>query len=228
MAHDLGNQSVDALAKYDGAKQQLAAGTKQLKDLEATQFKIDLDAARGKKQLDATDEAVRTLSASVAKLAVEIPQIKADSQAKINNAAAVQNLDLRASATKIGLPDPGNTFLATAGPVASAVTGEVDNLTPWRYNFNKPSPTAPPPLRTQAAADFSAADHARDILQSGGRLADNEAEHIRHVAEVMSGHAVKSDQILETLKAILATQTSRDDAFSRDLRELKSQFDNRK
>lgn len=224
MAHTIGNQTgAPEFAKYDGAKQQLAGAQTEFKKLEETQFKVDSNAERGKKQQDATYEAVRTLSASVAKHAVEISQMKADAAAKLNNNAATQNLDLRDAAIKAHLPDPGNIFKATAGVATSAATATMDNPTPWRYDFNKPPPAAPRPPIEQARADFNAADHAKDILQSGGKLANNEAEYIRHIAEVMSGQSVKSDQVLATLKALMTTQNNRDEAFQRELANLTSQ-----
>jgi len=212
-----------AWAKYDDAKNQVANGKKELRALEESQFKIDLNAERGKKQLDATEEAVRKLSASVEELTRTLPQMQADAAAKINNAAAVQNLDLRSSAIKAGLPDPGNIFPATARPVGSSAPAPTVNPTPWRYNFSPHATSTAPSATTQAQGDFAAAEHAQIVLQSGGKLAANEMEHIRHLAEVMSGHAVSSNQVLATLKSMMATQQAREAAFQRELAALSAQ-----
>jgi len=223
LVHDVGSQSVSAWAKYDDAKNQVANGKKELRALEESQFKIDLNAERGKKQLDATEEAVRKLSASVEELTRTLPQMQADAAAKINNAAAVQNLDLRSSAIKAGLPDPGNIFPATARPVGSSAPAPTVNPTPWRYNFSPHATSTAPSATTQAQGDFAAAEHAQIVLQSGGKLAANEMEHIRHLAEVMSGHAVSSNQVLATLKSMMATQQAREAAFQRELAALSAQ-----
>ncbi|MGA2869582.1 MAG: hypothetical protein ABSF34_10535, partial [Verrucomicrobiota bacterium] len=76
-----------ALEKYQGAKNQIADSTKELDRLDKSQFDVDLNAERGKKQLDATDDSIRTLSKSVSELSAEIPHLKADNAAKENNAA---------------------------------------------------------------------------------------------------------------------------------------------
>ncbi|MDR3460132.1 MAG: hypothetical protein P4N60_22115 [Verrucomicrobiae bacterium] len=222
MAHDLGNQSVAAIATYDGAKQQLDAAKKQLDELAKSQFKVDLAAERGQKQLDATDDAVRKLSESVAKLAAEIPQTKADNAAKLTNDAATQNLDLRAQAIKAGLPDPGNTFIATKKPVISQASEPAGNQTPWQYGYNQPPAPAPRSANEQARGDFNFAEHSLDILNSGGKLAANQEEHLRHIVEVMSGHKVSSDQVLQTLRGIMRTSNAREAAFQEELRDLKS------
>ena len=207
-------------AKYDGAKQQIAGAQAELKKLEESQFKIDLNAERGKKQLDETDNAVRKLSASVETLARQIPEIKADAAARLNNEKATQNLDLRAAAVKDGLADPGNIFAATKSPVASTAAPAMGDQTPWRYDYTnhpKPAPVSP---ETQARDDFNTVDQARDAMISGRKLSDNQMKIVQQIAVTMSGHAVQSDQVLATLNTLLSNQKSRNDAFSRQLKNI--------
>ena len=137
MLHTTGQQEGEVgFAKYDLAKSQEAGSKKELAALEKSQFDVNLAAERSKKQLDSTDDAVRKLQESVDKLTREIPNAKADNAAAGNNAGLTTNLDLRAQALKLGLPDPGNIFASTAKPVASTSEVDVTNSSPWRAPEN--------------------------------------------------------------------------------------------
>ena len=223
----IGSQGgAEGLAKYQGAQQQIQDAQKQLGRLEESQFRVDLNAERGKKQLDATDEAVRSLSASVEKLAREIPQAKADNVARQNNAAGVANLDLRAEAVKNGLRDPGNIFRATAAPQSSQATPEAATQTPWRYDYNQPAGDAPRPSpENQAHNDLMTVINAGQDLFRGVKLDENHIAILKQVLEMQTGHEVRSGEILDTIKSVVSSSRARQIAETRELQELRREME---
>jgi hypothetical protein len=225
MDHTIGRQEGEVgWAKFDDARQQIESAKKEISALEKSQFQVDLNAERSKKQLDATDDAVRKLSESVQKLAAEIPQQKADNAAKLNNEAATQNLELRATAAKLGLHDPGNIFKAAKNPVISTASTDPGNQTPWRYDFgNHPKAQIPSP-EAQARADFATAEHALDTFRSGKKIDANQTAQLKHIAEMMAGHELRSEQVMGVLSTMLANQKSKDAAFTREIENIKRQM----
>lgn len=210
-------------AKFDDAKQQIASQQGLLKKLEESQFKVDLNAERGKKQLEATDEAIRKLSADVEAHTRAIQQAGADAAAKANNASAVANLDLRAEAVKNGLPDPGNPFRATPVPVMSNANAGAATPAPWRYDYSQ-RPSGPPPSpERRAKSDLQFADHANDLLNAGKQMSQADAQKLQAILQWMTGHAVSQQEILATLHEVFWSQQPRDAAYRRELATLRAQ-----
>jgi hypothetical protein len=221
---EIGSQNLPALAKYEGAHQQLSSARKELAALGKTQFDVDLNAQRAAKQLSATDDAVRNLQASVNKLSSEIPKLVADHAAKQANDVTAANLNLTAEAVKNGLQPPGNPL--TPPPRAAATTS-------WPV---APNGTATPPItnendlpwpqrpETKARSDFSQFESAFGILSSGGRLDQSQMQYMQHIAQMMSGHEVKADKMLAFMREVLTTNNHRNAAFERELNVLRNQL----
>lgn len=202
-----------ALEKYQGAKNQIADSTKELNSLDKTQFDVDLNAERGKKQLDATDDSIRTLSKSVADLSLEIPRLKADNAAKENNAAGVANITLRADAIDKGLADPGNVFKSSNAPVATTAQ-------PVQATSTSAAPAAAPTPYAQtddgqARKDWSQIEEAAKILGHGGKLDDQQTNLLKEILDAATGHVVKNDHILATIKDINDNQSKQNEAFEK-------------
>ena len=174
LAHTTGSQA--EFAKYDGAQQQLSGSKAEIKKLEETQFQVDLNAERAKKQLDATEETVRKWSASVDTLERQIPNQQADATARLQNSTAVQNMDLRQDAIKKGLGDPGNAFRAPTAPVMSTAHEEVTNPTPWRSSANGASLSAAS-IVSMVKSIKSSNDHEAIMAQLAEKLERSQAMH---------------------------------------------------
>jgi uncharacterized protein YbaA (DUF1428 family) len=214
----IGQQTGGAeLEKYQGAKNQIAGANKELDALSKTQFDVDLNAERGKKQLEATDDQISKLTKSIADLSNEIPNLKADAAAKQNNAAGVANLNLRADAIAKGLPDPGNIFQSSNAPVATTAQ-------PFEASGTAAAPAAAPSPTSQQMAqkDVAQLEAAAKILGAGGTLDSQQTQLLEGILTAAEGHTVKADKILGVLQKLTGTVTAHDATLA----NLERQIDN--
>jgi hypothetical protein len=158
-----------------------------------SQHDIDLNAERGKKQLDATEDSIRTLAALVKGLVMLISQTQADNTAKERNAAAVANLNVRATAVKSGLPDPGNVF---AAPAADADPAGSDLQ-----------------ARNRARDDFNQFEAGGAVLAQGRQLNSDQTAMMQEIYQAMTGPAGNQRTILEFVKKINADQNAKNQAL---------------
>lgn len=220
---DIGQQDgAGLLAKYEGAQQQKAGAKKELDTLQKTQFDVDLNAERSKKQLAETDSAIMALEKSVKELAATIPQIKADGAAKLKNDAAVANLELHTSAVKNGVDYKGDVFAAPTEAVAAT-----EPFKPTGTRAGRDTAADKQANIAQAHADAGQVEAAEKILSAGGKLSAEQGAMVAHVVQIMTGHAMTAAKTVEFLKKYAIDQKTRDDAFQHELDTLAAQFKNR-
>ncbi|MGA2868917.1 MAG: hypothetical protein ABSF34_07140, partial [Verrucomicrobiota bacterium] len=135
----------------------------------------------------------------------------ADNAAKENNAAGVANLTLRADALDKGLADPGNIFKSSNAPVATTAQPVQATST-----AAAPAPAPTPYAQTDdglARKDWNQIEGAAKILGEGGKLDDQQTDLLKEILAAATGHAVKNDLILSTIKDINANQATQNAAF---------------
>jgi hypothetical protein len=221
MDRDIGNQNVAALAKYEGAKQQIEGAKKELAQLSKSQFDVDLNAQRAAKQLSATDDAVRNLQTSVNKLSNEIPKLVADHAAKVANDTTTANLNLTAEAVKNGLQPPANPFLM---PPRAVTTTSWPGLPVETGTESSTSPS----VERKARSDFGLLESYAQIIRGGGHLDDRQTEVLNNLVAALNGnlHAT-TGQLRRALDAVLSSNTQRDrilDGFEKALQQTNAQL----
>ncbi|MDE2020137.1 MAG: hypothetical protein KGJ13_07370 [Patescibacteria group bacterium] len=198
--HTIGEQQGGVgWSKYDLAKTQLEDSKRELFMLSKSEEQTNLAAERAKKQLAATDDAVRTLTKSVETLSRAIPQMQLDSAAKTANAAAVANLTLQADAIGKGLPNPGPIFRAPGHAVEAPAAAAMSNETPWRFSGAQ-GPAQEVNSQTVAAMRGQLAqsnNHAATMKELAARL--EQSNHLNHQTALT---------ILQTINVGLAHQES--------------------
>lgn len=202
---EIGSQNIPALAKYEGAHQQLSGARNELTALGKTQFDVDLNAQRASKQLSATDDAVRSLQASVNKLANELPKLVADHAAKVSNDTTAANLNLTAEAVKNGLQPPSNPLAVP--PRATATASWPGQPT---GTYREPPPADPQAIEKQARGNFGLLEDYANVVHGGGQLDERQTQVLRGMVSALNGHTANNKELQAALDAVLGSNKMRD------------------
>lgn len=195
------------IAAYQGGGEVAAKAGSAASKLEKLQQDLNNNAENAKTELERQKHLLDEKTEQLNKLQTEVQVLKAESQAREQNAATVSSINLKAEAVKEGAAKPTNPF--AVAPIAATEAVPTSGIP-------TSGATGPIPFEQtgegMARQKFTLEQSYADVIAGGGTLDEHKQKVFEGIAKLMLGHKASNKELADLVTELHSTLvTDRED-----------------